>query len=79
MGEYLVFVEVKTRSADSPYHPTLAVTADKKRRVRELGRYYCAHHMEEPMQPRFDVVAVVLRPKNKPETGGRVEHFINAF
>jgi len=73
-----VFVEVKTRSAETAYHPTLAMTEEKKHRVRRLGEYYCAHHLEQPLQPRFDVVTVVLRPR-----GGRgqaqVEHYINAF
>jgi putative endonuclease len=75
--EYLVFVEVKTRAQETAYHPTLAVTQAKKRRVRRLGDYYRSQHPEPPLQPRFDVLAVTLH-----RGGGRaarVEHFINAF
>ena len=74
--EYLVFVEVKTRAKETPYHPTLAMTEQKKQRVRLLGEYYCAQH-PEPLQPRFDVVAVTLRRRKGSEP--RVEHYINAF
>lgn len=75
-GEFLVFVEVKTRAKATPYHPTLAVTEDKKRRVRLLGDYYCTQHLQQPLQPRFDVVAVTLGGNGQ---GAHVEHFINAF
>jgi putative endonuclease len=78
--EYLVFVEVKTRAAETPYHPTLAMTEDKKQRVRRLGEFYCAQQAADeapPLQPRFDVVAVTLRPRGRGKA--RVEHFINAF
>lgn len=83
-GEYVVFVEVKTRAAETPYHPTLAVTEAKKRQVRKLGQYYCDEHLTEALQPRFDVVAVTLRggtdDENEEAPGApRVEHFINAF
>lgn len=84
-GEYVVFVEVKTRSFETPYHPTLAVTEAKKRQVRKLGRYYCDEHLTEALQPRFDVVAVTLRRgedhsmDEAAPTAPRVEHFINAF
>ncbi len=74
----MVFVEVKTRWGDSPYHPTLSVTAAKRRQLRRLGEYYCAHHLEQPLQPRFDVVAVVLGGAGQPD-GERVEHIVNAF
>ena len=71
-GEYLVFVEVKTRSAQTGYAPTLAMTARKMRKVRQLGQYYWQEH-PEGLQPRFDVVAVVLGPQEQ------VEHIVNAF
>lgn len=72
----MVFVEVKTRARATPYHPTLAMTEEKKKRVRLLGDYYCAQHLSQPLQPRFDVVAVTLQGAGR---GAHVEHFINAF
>jgi putative endonuclease len=74
---YLVFVEVKTRASETPYHPTLAITEDKKRRVRLLGEYYRSQQPPSALQPRFDVVAVTLREGRGCEP--RVEHYINAF
>ncbi|MBI4082980.1 MAG: YraN family protein [Candidatus Lambdaproteobacteria bacterium] len=71
---YLVFVEVKTRTAGAPLHPSLSVTARKREKLRQLGALYCAEHPELALQPRFDVVSV--------ELGGHtrsIEHLINAF
>ena len=75
--EYLVFVEVKTRSQDKGYHPTLAITRAKKNRLRLLGEFYRTRHPDLPLQPRFDVLAVVLGASGS-ETE-QVEHFYNAF
>ena len=72
--EFIVFIEVKTRSSGAPLAPSQSVTARKRAKVRRLGEYYCAQHTELPLQPRFDVVSVVAGAG--PET---VEHLINAF
>ena len=72
--EYLVFVEVKTRSPGAPLAPSLSVTAKKRAKVRQLGEYYCAHKSAPPLQPRFDVISVV---KGKGQED--VEHIVNAF
>ena len=81
--EYLVFVEVKTRARMTAYHPTLAITAAKKQKLRELGAWFLAHHpTERPMQPRFDVVTVVLAPGRKADgkpDEAQVEHYPNAL
>ncbi|MDH4246911.1 MAG: YraN family protein [Deltaproteobacteria bacterium] len=62
-GEYLVFVEVKTRVAGTPYHPALNMTAPKMARLRRLGEQYLVDHPEaRGLQPRFDVVTVEVTP-----------------
>ncbi len=91
---YLVFVEVKTRTERTAYHPAEAVTEAKQRQVRMLGEIYCAErlgqaeHPEHPdskLQPRFDVVTIRLPARkmdSESDSGkdtGRVEHFENAF
>ena len=88
---YLVFVEVKTRSERTAYHPAEAVTEAKQRQVRMLGEIYCAEQFaqaENPdaeLQPRFDVVTIRLpaRSMDSEMASGmdtdRVEHFENAF
>jgi Holliday junction resolvase-like predicted endonuclease len=73
-----VFVEVKTRAQATPWHPTLAMTEDKKQRVRMLGEFYLSQHPGQPLQPRFDVVAVTLRTEGA-QRRAHVEHYINAF
>lgn len=72
--EYLIFVEVKTRSAGYSIHPAEAVTPKKRAKVRQVGEYYLATHPRITLQPRFDVISVVME-------GGQesVEHIPNAF
>ena len=72
--QFLVFIEVKTRSAGARVHPSLSVTARKQTKVRKLGEQYCSRHPRIIKQPRFDVISVVLGEKEE-----KVEHLINAF
>jgi putative endonuclease len=73
-GPYLVFVEVKTRTAGQPLHPALSVTSRKRAQVRRVAEYYWSQHAGLTLQPRFDVIAVFV--KNGQE---EVEHIVNAF
>jgi putative endonuclease len=81
-GEYLVFVEVKTRSSAGPAPPQQAVNGPKQRRLARLAAHFLTHsrHLnpreEGPPNCRFDVVAV-----STTEPGGKasVELFQNAF
>lgn len=72
--EYLVFVEVKTRRGKTAYHPGLAVNRKKQDKLRDLGSYYLSEHPDLNLQPRFDVIAVVLTAPQP-----TVEHIENAF
>jgi putative endonuclease len=78
-GEYLVFVEVKTRRGRTAFDPALAVNARKMDKLRALAAYYLAAHYvaghpQDELQPRFDVIAVMLAA-----AGPRVRHIENAF
>ena len=71
--EYLVFVEVKTRSASCLSRPAAFVTPRKQQKLIKtaqlfLEQYPCG------LQPRFDVVEVINTPG-----GVRLEHLENAF
>lgn len=87
--EYLVFVEVKSRLGkavgESLYHPTLAMTAKKMKKLRELGAWVLGNmdlgRLEATgLQPRFDVVTVVLDKENlNREDTAEVAHYPNAF
>ncbi len=63
-GEWLCFVEVKTRSGRDPMEPAeAAVDAEKQMMLRKMGRAYLkgfARELREEIQVRFDVVAVYL-------------------
>ena len=66
-GEYLVFVEVKTRRAalGEQGTPAEAVDARKQKQLTRLAMAYLAKHNLDDVPCRFDVVAVV-RPRSGP-------------
>lgn len=75
-GRTVVFVEVKTRSADQKGTPAEAVDRDKQFRLTRLALAYMKRHDLLECKSRFDIVAVTW-PK-----GARrplIEHFPNAF
>ena len=74
-GQALVFCEVKTRSAAGFGHPVEAVTAVKRRRLRQLARAWLDAHDHHAPDLRFDVIGVLV-PRSGP---ARVTHLRNAF
>ena len=80
--EYVVFVEVKTRSvADhigeaSAFVPSQAVTKDKKQRTVTAARAFLTRY-KKLRQPRFDVIEVYLNKDNYKVI--KINHIINAF
>ncbi|WP_093883911.1 YraN family protein [Syntrophus gentianae] len=63
-GDTLVFVEVKSRRSENYGLPQLAVGPEKQRRISKISLFYLQSHRLEPSDVRFDVVAILLRPKN---------------
>lgn len=57
-GEFVVFVEVKTRSGDFEGHPEDAVNFKKQQQLVALAREYIHRHDLDDVRVRFDVVAV---------------------
>jgi putative endonuclease len=74
-GDYLVFVEVKTRRSLEFGSPEESITAEKRQRLRAVAAHYQQTHDKLPQLWRIDVVAIELDPKNKPS---RIELFENA-
>lgn len=74
-GEYIVFVEVKTRKPGSMVSPLESVTPSKQRKIRQTARFYLAAH-QDGLQPRFDVACVTEVPGKH---GFTIEYFENAF
>ena len=65
-GDYLVFVEVRTRSGPECGTPEESVTAAKQRRLAAVALAYLQSHRGLPDDWRIDVVAVVV------DRGGQV-------
>jgi putative endonuclease len=74
-AETIVFVEVKTRASETPAGPASAIDAHKRKQVVQAGRYYLRHHPAKGYLTRYDVVAVIAPPGQKP----KVRHIPNAF
>ena len=74
-GAALVFCEVKTRRASGFGHPVEAVTAVKRRRLRQLARAWLDAHDHHAPDLRVDVVGVLV-PRSGP---AQVTHLRNAF
>lgn len=72
-GEFIIFVEVKTRSSLQWENPEDAVSKAKIKRIVEAANYYLQeYNVNKPA--RFDIIAIVLNSK---ET--EIEHFEDAF
>lgn len=57
--EFICFVEVKTRSADSIDRPAAAVDYHKQRRIITTAEHFLMN-LSCDLQPRFDVAEVIL-------------------
>ena len=73
--QWVVFVEVKTRSTLNFGHPLEAITLAKLARLRSLALAWCQAHPQFVGQIRIDAVAVVA-PEHAPYT---VEHLAGVF
>lgn len=75
-GDWIVFVEVKTRSSQAAGHPTEAVTKRKQTQLTRLALAWLKQRKLLDHRARFDVVSIIW-----PDTSGApvIEHFIHAF
>jgi putative endonuclease len=64
-GDYLVFVEVRTRSSADFGSPEESVTAAKREKLVSLALRYLQTHQNSPPFWRIDVVAIELDQKGK--------------
>ena len=80
--EYIVFVEVKTRSTENDLYsyfgtPAQAVTYSKKKRVLDAARSYLRTEGAKGRQPRIDVIEVYLEKDTHALL--KINHIENAF
>ena len=69
-GEYIVFVEVKTRSGDEYGAPCEAVDTRKREKYFKVAEEYLLRNGKSDSPCRFDVVEIEK---------GQINHIINAF
>ena len=79
---YIVFVEVKTRSVDNSLYsefgtPASAVTQSKQRRTINAARTYLKNNKFSNLQPRFDVIEVYIDKTTRKIL--KINHIENAF
>jgi len=58
-GQYLVFIEVKTRTSTYFGHPSEAVTPQKAERIRKTALYYLMKNRLNETPCRFEVVSIM--------------------
>ena len=75
-GDYLVFVEVRTKTGSGFGTPEESVTSAKKEKLISLALVYLQTHSRLPPLWRIDVVAVELGKEGKPS---RIELIQNAI
>jgi putative endonuclease len=73
-GDYLVFVEVKSRSNESYGAPAYAVTRSKQRQMSKIAQGYMYEHQLSATACRFDVITVEFITSDPV-----LEHIPNAF
>lgn len=73
-GEYICFVEVRTKMLAMHGHPLETITEDKQRQVIQVAMQYLQKHGLEESAVRFDAVGVV-----KDGEQWRISHIPGAF
>ncbi len=74
-GDYLVFIEVRTKTTREFGSPEESITPAKRQKMRATAAYYQQTHHNLPPLWRIDVVAIELNQKRKPS---RIELIENA-
>ena len=84
--EFLIFVEVKTRSCHIPEsmsygRPARAVGSTKQKNIVLAAQSYLRQHPENALQPRIDVIEIYLKKtvEGAPPSLLNVHHIRNAF
>jgi putative endonuclease len=73
-GDFIVFIEVKSRKSERFGQPQEAVGLEKQKKLSMIALHYLQQKRLENRNARFDVVAVKLLPD-----GTRIELIRNAF
>jgi len=74
-GDYLVFVEVKTKSCADFSEPETWVDFKKQNQLIKLANFYLSEKDFNDINCRFDVIGITLEKDNKE----KIVHIENAF
>lgn len=77
-GEYIVFVEVKTRKSNSKGEPFESVTFQKQKKLTQLAWGYLKRHRLVGRPIRFDVVSILMATDLDDEKP-HIQHYRSAF
>ena len=78
--EYIIFAEVKTRMQGSMFQPRQAVTYSKQNKIKMTAAMYLSKMTENTeLQPRFDVIEVIVGYDGTVLKCCGIEHMENAF
>ena len=77
-GEYIIFVEVKTRKKDSLFFPREAVNLKKQERIMLTANDFIAKTFCE-LCPRFDVAEVIIEENSDKTLKYHLNYIKNAF
>lgn len=75
--EYIVFVEVKTRTVERFGSPAQAVTYFKRQRMIRAARVFLQRHGNA--YARFDIIEVFVKAAGEKFSLDRINHIENAF
>jgi len=71
--DFIVFVEVKTRTEDYQVHPRHAVTSEKQKSIIYAAQNYLERYKIDK-ESRFDIISIISKDKSI-----EVEHIEDAF
>ncbi len=64
--DYLVFIEVRTKTGTEFGSPEESITQTKKKHLKTTALYYIERHTDLPSLYRIDVVAIEMDKRGKP-------------
>ncbi len=73
--DLVAFVEVKARAGTGYGHPLEAITAQKRREIERVARFWLHRHGRRALRCRFDAVGVIIRRDQAPI----IEHLPDAW
>ncbi len=78
-GEYICFVEVKTRNSYDFGIPSEAVNPEKQHKIKTVASIYLSNTGKTNSCVRFDIVEIKMKKKNETYYTERLKLIKNAF